>query len=250
MKYKKVICLFFIIVTSIILLSCNYASDYKELDISNTLVDFTKGESDLFKSTNGYATKGAFYNINVFYNKDNVIYDDCLRLVITKNKLNEGGSAYYSSQIESLDTYSFGDYSIVMKPEKLEGIKTSFYTYIGKEDNVQTEGIEITFNGNDTTKINFNYYSKSNTNHSVTYNLGFDASLDFHNYGFRWNNDGVLFFVDKKLMHQEKTSPSLDGKIYLNNYCELNSTFPWVEKPAEELLNNGVEFKSISYVKA
>lgn len=44
--------------------------------------------------------------------------------------------------------------------------------------------INIEILGKDTTKVQFNYFTDSRGDHEFFYDLGFDASEDFHDYAF------------------------------------------------------------------
>ena len=82
--------------------------------------------------------------------------------------------------------YHYGLYEVCMKPAKSDGIVSSFFTYTGPYDEPKTQWdeIDIEFLGKDTAKVQFNYYVDSKGGHEYLYDLGFDASEDFHVYAF------------------------------------------------------------------
>lgn len=46
--------------------------------------------------------------------------------------------------------------------------------------------------------MQFNYYTNGVGKHEYMYDLGFDASEDFHTYAFEWKEDGITWYVDGK----------------------------------------------------
>ena len=67
--------------------------------------------------------------------------------------------------------------------------------------------------GKDTTGVQFNYYVNGQGGHEYWYDLGFDASEEFHEYGFRWAEDSITWTVDGKDVYtveaSEETPPAL-----------------------------------------
>ena len=222
-------------------------SDTKDLDISNKLLDFSNNEMSEIEISQGYSSRGI---VNVTWNKENVVFDNnLLHLYITPNKENVGGTAYFGAQCRTSELYSYGDYGVSLKNLSEVGTKTSFFTYIGNDDNKARERIEIIFSGSDPSIVTFNYYLKGNGEHKYSYDLNFDSSKEFHNYGFRWTSESIIYFVDEKPIYITNKSPSNKARIYLNNYTESNSIIGWIDKPSEEIKNDAlvewVSYKAI-----
>ncbi len=219
-------------------------SDTEDLNISNKILDFSNNNMDEIEISQGYSSRGI---VNVTWNKENVIFkDSLLHLYITPNKENVGGTAYFGAQCRTSNLFSYGDYGVSLKNLNVPSTKTSFFTYIGNDDNLAREGIEIIFSGSDPNSIVFNYYLKGNGEHKYTYNLNFDSSKEFHTYGFRWNKDNIIYFVDEKPVYITNKSPFNKARIYLNNYTESNSIIGWIDKPSEEIKNDAL-VKWVSY---
>jgi len=71
--------------------------------------------------------------------------------------------------------------------------------------------------GKDTTKVQFNWYKNGVGGNEYLHNLGFDASQDFHTYGFEWRPDYIDFYVDgKKVYRGTRNIPVTPGKIMMN----------------------------------
>mgnify|MGYP004553473489 CR=1 FL=1 len=133
--------------------------------------------------------------------------------------------------------------------EDLIRLITSFFTYIGNDDHKAREGLEVIFSGSAPSRVTFNYYLKGNGEHKYSYDLNFDSSKEFHNYGFRWTSESIIYFVDEKPIYITNKSPSNKARIYLNNYTESNSIIGWIDKPSEEIKNDAlvewVSYKAI-----
>lgn len=209
---------------------------------------FLNSNIDSFRASDGFINKGL---INIAWNENNVLFkeNNTLSLQITDNPNNYGGTSYYGGEYHSNDLYSYGDYAISLKAVDESGIRSSFFTYIGNDDNQAKEGIEILFNGNDTTSVTFNYSIKGNGEHKYNYNLGFDSSKEYHTYGFRWNEDNIIYFVDLKPVYIVDKSPTSEARIYMNYYCENNATVGWIERPSETASTKTLDIKWVSYLK-
>ena len=49
------------------------------------------------------------------------------------------------------------------------------------------------------------------------YDLGFDASADFHTYAFEWHKDKIVWFVDGvEVYTATENIPATEGKIMMN----------------------------------
>ena len=74
--------------------------------------------------------------------------------------------------------------------------------------------------GKDTSKVQFNYFTDGQGNHEYLYDLGFDASEDFHTYGFEWHKDRIVWLVDgKEAYTADANIPVTEGKIMMNAWC-------------------------------
>lgn len=112
------------------------------------------------------------------------------------------GMPYSSGNLQSNGFYGYGCYEARFKPVAQSGVVSSFFTFAGPYDNGgngQHNEIDIEFLGYDTTRFQVNYWTNDDSyaggnEHRV--DAGFDASLDFHDYGFKWTSTGIEWFVD------------------------------------------------------
>lgn len=140
-----------------------------------------------------------------------------MKLKIDLDGNGEGKIPYSGAEFRSKDFYGYGMYEVVMKPIKNDGVVSSFFTYTGPTDNNPWDEIDIEFLGKDTTKVQFNYYTNGKGNHEYLYDLGFDASEDFHTYGFDWQEGKITWYVDGEAVYSaEKNIPTTPGKIMMN----------------------------------
>ena len=96
---------------------------------------------------------------------------------------------------------------------KKSGVITSFFIYNG----YPWDEIDIEFLGNDTTKVQFNYFTNGVGQHEYIYDLGFDASTGFHEYAFEWREDCIIWYVDGKPVHKATADiPSHEGNLMMN----------------------------------
>ena len=169
---------------------------------------FSNGHAPhLFQIANGYSNGGMFnctwrdYNIN--------FNDGAMNISVTAD-----GGGYAGGEYRTWGQYSFGYYSVSMKPAKCSGTVSSFFTYTNQP---RWDEIDIEFLGKDTTKVQFNYFTNGVGGHEYLYDLGFDASKDFHEYGFYWQTDAIIWYVDGKAVYKATVDiPQYAGKIMTN----------------------------------
>lgn len=205
-------------------------------------VGFDRHESSKMEIADGWSNGGMF---DCTWSRNNVSFNGGkMNLSILGNSWNGYTGAEYRTQ----QTFGFGMYDVSMKPIKNDGVVSSFFTYTGPSDGTVWDEIDIEFLGKDTTKVQFNYYTNGVGNHEYVYNLGFDASQSFHQYGFYWDSGSITWYVDKKPVYTAtRDIPQTPGKIMLN---------VWNGKGVDEWLNryNGVapltaQYDWMSYTK-
>lgn len=189
---------------------------------------FDRYESSKMEIADGWSNGGMF---DCTWSKNNVSFSGGkMNLSIRGNRW----SGYTGAEYRTQQTFGFGMYDVSMKPIKNDGVVSSFFTYTGPSDGTVWDEIDIEFLGKDTTKVQFNYYTNGVGNHEYVYDLGFDASQSFHQYGFYWDSSSITWYVDKKPVYTAtRDIPQTPGKIMLN---------VWNGKGVDEWLNryNGV----------
>ena len=175
-------------------------------DLTGTLSDV----SSVFECSDGW-TNGSMFNCT--WRKSNVGFSDgSMKLKIDLDGNGAGAIPYSGAEFRS-----YGMYEVVMKPIKNDGVVSSFFTYTGPTDNNPWDEIDIEFLGKDTTMVQFNYYTDGVGKHEYIYELGFDASEDFHTYGFDWQADKITWYVDGEAVYSaDENIPSTPGKIMMN----------------------------------
>ncbi len=182
------------------------------------LADLTKGYSDdvsaKFEASDGWSNGSMF---NCTWRKRNVTFEQGgMKLSIDSDM---GDIPYSGGEFRSKDFYGFGYYETKMKPISNSGVVSSFFTYTGPSDNNPWDEIDIEFLGKDTTKVQFNYFTDGKGNHEHLYDLGFDASEEFHTYGFLWQTDSITWYVDGEAVYTATENiPQTPSKIMLNTW--------------------------------
>ena len=86
-----------------------------------------------------------------------------------------------------------------MKAANCSGVISSFFTYTNQP---VWDEIDIEFLGKDMTRVQFNYYTNGVGGHEFYFDLGFDASEDFHEYAFDWQRDSITWYIDGKAVYR------------------------------------------------
>ncbi len=131
------------------------------------------------------------------------------------------GRSYASGEYQSRRFYGYGRFEARIKAAKAPGAVTGFFTYTGPTfDGAPHDEIDFEFLGRSPRQVQINYFTDGVGGHDTMIDLGFDASEDFHSYAFEWRPDSIRWFVDGRLVHEERGErgplPSAPGKIYLH----------------------------------
>ncbi|MEE5995094.1 MAG: family 16 glycosylhydrolase [Candidatus Enteromonas sp.] len=206
------------------LMACNPAKEelsdapeFKKVILS----DLTAGKPAGWAVSDGW-TNGTPFGVE-WSNKQAKFDENGMTFSISKDA--EG--KYYGGEIKTIGedgVFKYGYYGARMKPSNAVGTVSSFFTYTGPTEDNPHDEIDIEFLGKDTTEVQFNYYAESDKSHEFKYKLGFDASKDFHDYGFYWDDKQIVWYVDGVAVHRVKESiPSLGQRI-MTNYWKGDDT--------------------------
>lgn len=176
--------------------------------------DFNSHDSGQMEMADGWSNGGMF---NCTWRKDNIAFYDS-KMALTINKDYQGSSTPWSgAEYRTKDFFHYGMYEVKMKPIKNDGVVSSFFTYTGAADGNPWDEIDIEFLGKDTTKVQFNYFTNGAGGHEYLYNLGYDATSDFHVYGFLWLPGSITWYVDGAAVYTATNNiPSNAGKMIMN----------------------------------
>ena len=212
------------------------------LNATTTVADWSEGEAPAVFESDGWTNGSPF---NTQWTANNVIYDNGVaKLTITDNPngSEETFTEYYGGEMRTYQYFGYGDYEVSMKPSNKPGTASTFFTCTGSYDTNPHTGqpnpwdeIDIEFLGEDTTKVQFKYYVNGVGGHEYMYDLGFDASEEFHTYGFRWAEDYITWFVDGKPVYrvdatESSPMPSTAGRMLMNYWCGSSAAENWMGK--------------------
>ena len=208
-------------------------------------LDFKNGASDFFEISDGWSNGSMF---NVTWRKSNCTFENGkMQLIIDKDSQGTSKIPYSGAEYRSKDFYGYGRSEVSMKAIKNDGVVSSFFTYTGPSDNNPWDEIDIEILGKDTTKVQFNYFTNGVGNHEYLYDLGFDASEDFHVYAFEWHKDKIVWFVDGKEVYSAKENiPVTKSKIMMNAWCGTGVD-NWLNKFDDGKLPLTAEYQSVSF---
>lgn len=165
--------------------------------------------------------KADWWNGNPFgavWKPENVKVENGIMTLTIDNGTDETAPVpFISGELRTQEFFHYGTYTISMKPIKNPGTVSSFFTYTGPSDDNPWDEVDIEFLGKDTTKIQFNYFTNGEGEHEFVYELGFDASEDFHTYAFDWQEDYITWYVDGVAVHTATENiPVTPGRIMMN----------------------------------
>lgn len=180
---------------------------------------------------------------NCSFESDNAVIEDGLLTL----RLTEADGGFAGAEYRSHQRTGYGFYSVSMKPAKCSGVISSFFIYWGWP----WDEIDIEFLGDDTTKVQFNYYHNGTGNHEYVYDLGFDASEAFHEYAFDWQADSITWYVDGKAVCQATAQiPSAPGHIMVNLWNVADNKAHWAGKFDNSSLPVSAQYQWFGYQSA
>ena len=203
------------------------------------IVNFAQNKTSDFRASHGYKNRDPF---DCTWSSDNAeITGGVMNMSVTQA---DGG--YYGAEYRSGKSYSYGYYSVCMRAAACSGVISSFFTYTNYP---KWDEIDIEFLGNDTTKVQFNYYTSGTGGHEYVHELGFDASEGMHEYGFDWQSDYIVWYVDGKAIYKAIINiPFASQRIMLNVWNGKGEAFEnWCGKLDKNGLPATAQYAWIAY---
>ncbi len=185
-------------------------------EVQNGVIRFDLNEDDSkrMQKADGWSNGSVF---DCTWRGSNISFQDGIMRMKLDSDGENASPKWSGGEYRTRDFYHYGKYEVRMKPIKNDGVVSSFFVYTGPSDNNPWDEVDIEFLGKDTTKIQFNYYCNGGGGHEYIYDLGFDASEDFHTYGFEWREDSITWYVDGIAVYTATEDiPATPGKIMMN----------------------------------
>lgn len=248
---KKPVALSFIFYAIYTLSACVSSNSPPDENAVYTLQDeFTTFDNSVWQKSDGWSNGAPFLNGWCASN----ITHDTTGMQLKLENASCSGENYASGEYRSIEFYSFGRVEVQMKPVKASGVVSSLFFYTGPSDGNEHEEIDIEFLGNDTTKMQINFWAVENNQeqeHPTLIDLGFDASEAFHSYAIEWRADSIKWYVDNTLVAEKTASagklPSLDMKIMMNLWACSADT--WCGSFNENVLPVQAMYRSFRYTE-
>ncbi|MFC1637485.1 family 16 glycosylhydrolase [Candidatus Margulisiibacteriota bacterium] len=153
---------------------------------------------------------------NCTWQADNVSFSDSIMTLTLDDKGCPGScdsKPYASGEYRTLDeAYRYGYYETRMKAAAGKGLVSSFFVYAGTWGKPDHSEIDFEFLGKDCGQAQLNHYVEGRGKHEKMVALGFDACSEFHNYGFRWAEDSIIWYVDGSEVHRVNEDPATPEK--------------------------------------
>jgi len=160
------------------------------------------------------------------YRPENVEIRDGILVCKVPAGVNEGG------QIETVRRWHYGRYRCRMKANAVPNVITAFYSYYMEPVTGLEHQIDMQIYGDRPTLIDLVLW-KDGVNDVVRLDLGFDASKDFHEYGYDWypNGEKVVFWVDGRVLYEYTNRKYIP---VVEQYCLLSCHAPsWAGTPPD-----------------
>lgn len=141
------------------------------------------------------------------------------------------GMPYASANVASNARYGYGTVYGRLQAAAGAGLVSSLFTYVGPDSGHAHDEIDIEILGQDTTKVQFNFFTNGSTGNEHTVNLGFDASQGLHDYAFTWTPSSISWYVDGVLRYTVNSNltalPNTPGQVMMNLWAVDSSATGW-----------------------
>ena len=205
------------------------------------LVDYSKEFGKDFYLAHGYKNG---YPFNCYWSREaGYLENDALNL-----KLYKEGDRYYGAEYRSRQgNFHYGYYAVCMKAARCNGTISSFFTYTHYP---VWDEIDIEFLGKNFAQVQFNYYTNGVGGHEYLHDLGFDATADFHEYGFEWLKDSITWYVDGVKIHTATENLPSHPQYLMMNLWNCIGHDEWSGPFDESKLPVTAQYKYIAYIPA
>lgn len=181
--------------------------------------DFNGQDTAMWHKAEGWTNGGMF---NCGWQGDHVNFNNGI-MRLNLDKTPSSGRPFTSGEYRTNGFYQYGVFEVRMKAAKERGVVSSFFTYTGPSDKQPWDEIDIEILGQDTTRMQTNYFTNGQGGHEKLIKLGFDASEDFHVYKIVWMPKQIEWYVDNKLVHKETSRlPQHPQRIMMNLWPGIN----------------------------
>lgn len=207
------------------------------------ILDFSQSGEQGFYAADGY-TNGGMFNCK-WSNECAAVENGILNMTVKKDDDKNNLTGYLGAEYRTDELRSYGMYAVCMKPAKGSGLVSSFFTYTS---NPRWDEIDIEFLGKDTTKVQFNYYTDGVGGHEYLYDLGFDASAEFHVYAFDWQPDSITWYVDGIAVYTASTSIPQYPQQVMMNIWNCTGLDDWTGALDDSALPATAQYKWVAYI--
>lgn len=201
----------------------------------------SEGRTDGFWASDGWHNGQMF---NCTWSRNNaVIEGGVMNMSVTKG----ADGAYYGAEYRSSSYFGYGFYAVSMKAADCSGVISSMFTYTNSP---VWDEIDIEILGKNMTQVQFNYYTNGVGGHEYLYNLGFDASEDFHEYAFDWREDSITWYVDGTPIYRATENIPSHPQQLMMNVWNCKDYDGWSGKFDESSLPATAQYEWIAYSAA
>lgn len=107
-----------------------------------------------------------------------------------------------SGELQSQEMFRYGYFEVRMRVPRGSGTGVGFFTFTRPGGRETWQEIDVEFVGRNTRDVELTYH-RAGRSRSLRLTLPFDAADDFHTYAFEWTPEGVRWYIDNQLAHEE-----------------------------------------------
>ncbi|MDQ2077048.1 family 16 glycosylhydrolase [Marinimicrobium sp. ABcell2] len=178
---------------------------------------FNNHDSNNWLIADGYKNNDAFFGC--YWSNDRVGFSGGqMTLSLASNTSHQAPYQYDCAEYATHEFFGYGLYEVSMRPAPVSGVVSSFFTYTGPYyGGAPWDEIDIEFLGNDTSQVQFNYYTNGVGGNEIVHQLGFNAADSFNTYAFEWHENYINWYVNGQLVATATENiPSSPSKIMMN----------------------------------
>lgn len=207
---------------------------------------FGRFRRDRWQVSHGW--RNGKYTVND-WRRSQAKFDDGLTMTL-EPRLSDRAD-YAGAELQSRRRFGHGYFEVRMRAAKASGVVSAFFTYTGPPFGDPWNEIDVEILGAKPREVMFTYFRDGKKIEHI-HQLGFDASADFHTYGFDWQPGHVRWYVDGELAHEASPSelalPNVNQKLMTSIWGSETLT-EWVGPFDKAALPARMQVACISYAE-
>ncbi|MEL7190705.1 MAG: family 16 glycosylhydrolase [Pseudomonadota bacterium] len=128
-------------------------------------------------------------------------FDGSLKVLLEPRKTNL--ARFVGGEVQSDKNYGHGYFEARIRAAHASGTVSGFFTYTGPPFGKPWDEIDVEILGAKPREVMFTYYRDGKKKEHI-HKLDYDATKEFHTYGFDWQPEYIRWYIDGEMVHEAR----------------------------------------------